>query len=882
MAPISTQAHRPGAAASAPCSARRPHPDSGSSATVSPAPNESGTMPLPARSVVPLEQLMLLCMNPARPVAPVLRSAAGLVADVFARDGGTGVAVMLDGETFRSFICRQTPWYTDAPLRVGGEGVAVVRVYWAAERDPVLEAGPARRLEAVARTLSSFVENHREAEARARRLRYARTIGHCGQLLLRRRSAEDTLGLVLSGLREATEATGAFLYRHAHDADGHPSARLLHWDGPSSAPDLPDAVTLPRDETPGRDGLGSGADRRAASGDSDPAREVAAVLSRDLPGSIIVQPVLRGPILWGFLGLSDREGRDFGEDETELVASVATMLSDYLLSCDADTTPTAGQADCSAAVAVAMPCSPPCEDGPLAPIGGGRPPCPAQAALEPTTKEASLSCPGPEAVGHEALWPEATRPGRDTCEKCTGRHPGFVSRTCLIPIADCAAGRFVGGPACIRRPDGEQDRRRLWRAIQEAVRTREAYGTAYRAMFPEGERWIWERGRGLYDDLGNLTGIRAVLTDVTASRRAFEAARLAAAETEGTRGDPVVLRLDTRGHIQFVSGASRTLLGYEPGQLTGRNVAEVLALPEGTDATGVASFLQLICDGEWPDDDLRVECRDAAGRRLWLVWRIRALRSETGRITGLICAGMDVTAHGRSQSHPQWRRSTARGLTSELLVAEQRERRYLAEALHDRVGQSLTGLQLRLQSLRDQLPPGSQREQADQITAILEDVIGESRALTFELSSFALYSLGLQAGLKGLVADLEDYGISGSFDCDPLPRRIGDAAGAIVFAAVRELLRNATAHSHADRVRVGAGVDGDHLEVTVADNGVGFSVAQIPGPADGRRTGLSKLAECVGCLGGELRLDSAPSAGTSVTIRVHLDATTGVLPPVFD
>ncbi len=72
-------------------------------------------------------------------------------------------------------------------------------------------------------------------------------------------------------------------------------------------------------------------------------------------------------------------------------------------------------------------------------------------------------------------------------------------------------------------------------------------------MSPEGERWIWQRGRGLYDDLGNLTGIRAVLTDVTASRRAFEAARLATDETEGTRGEPVVLRLDTRGHIQMVA-----------------------------------------------------------------------------------------------------------------------------------------------------------------------------------------------------------------------------------------------------------------------------------------------------------------------------------------
>ncbi len=312
---------------------------------MSPAPNESGTVPLPARSVVPLEQLMLLCMNPARPAAPVLRSAAGLVGDVFARDGGAGVAVMLDGDTFRSFICRQTPWYTDAPLSVGGEGLAVVRVYWAAERDPVLEAGPARRLEAVARTLSSFVENHREAEAQARRLRYARTIAHCGQLLLRRRSVPDTFGLVLSGLRQATEATGAFFYRHAHDADGHPSARLLYWDGPDgppSAKDLPDAVTLLHDDTPGPDVPDCGADRSAVSGDSDPSPEYAAALSRKLSGSTMVRPVFRGPVLWGFLGLSDREGRDFGEDETELVASVAAMLSDYLLSCDVGTAPTAG------------------------------------------------------------------------------------------------------------------------------------------------------------------------------------------------------------------------------------------------------------------------------------------------------------------------------------------------------------------------------------------------------------------------------------------------------------------------------------------------------------------------------------------------------------
>ena len=80
----------------------------------------------------------------------------------------------------------------------------------------------------------------------------------------------------------------------------------------------------------------------------------------------------------------------------------------------------------------------------------------------------------------------------------------------------------------------------------------------------------------------------------------------------------------------------------------------------------------------------------------------------------------------------------------------------------------------------------------------------------------------------------------------------------------KEILHNIAKHAEATEVNIQLQVRRGSIELTVADNGVGFS------PNGSRAgTGLKSLSERAVHLGGELQLDSAPGRGTTVRFRLR-------------
>jgi PAS domain S-box-containing protein len=67
-------------------------------------------------------------------------------------------------------------------------------------------------------------------------------------------------------------------------------------------------------------------------------------------------------------------------------------------------------------------------------------------------------------------------------------------------------------------------RDRLWNTVQEALATSDAFEVSYRITAADGEqRWMWERGRGVYDDDGELAALEGFITDITEQKRREEA-----------------------------------------------------------------------------------------------------------------------------------------------------------------------------------------------------------------------------------------------------------------------------------------------------------------------------------------------------------------------
>jgi DNA-binding NarL/FixJ family response regulator len=211
-------------------------------------------------------------------------------------------------------------------------------------------------------------------------------------------------------------------------------------------------------------------------------------------------------------------------------------------------------------------------------------------------------------------------------------------------------------------------------------------------------------------------------------------------------------------------------------------------------------------------------------------------------------------------------------LALELTRTEHRERRRLANILHDHLQQLLYAARLSLGSLR-------RCTHAEPLCAevlaraddLLNQSIDVSRSLTVELSPPILYEAGLAAALEWLGRHMQETcGLTVQVDADSQANPESEDLGILLFEAARELLFNVMKHAHtgAAQVRMRATPRGD-VQLVVSDEGSGLNSAKLKTErATNAGFGLFSIRERLELLGGSLTLEGAPDQGTRVTVSV--------------
>ena len=144
-----------------------------------------------------------------------------------------------------------------------------------------------------------------------------------------------------------------------------------------------------------------------------------------------------------------------------------------------------------------------------------------------------------------------------------------------------------------------------------------------------------------------------------------------------------------------------------------------------------------------------------------------------------------------------------RSMASQLTLIEERERRKFATYIHDQIGQSLFSAKIRLEALGDTVPHVDGQQSVHEIGAILEQVIKDSRDLTFEVGAPILYQLGIEAALEGLVEKINKEGeIKATFRSDKKVKALDEDVSIFLFRAVQELLNNVVKHSYGHNVEI--------------------------------------------------------------------------------
>jgi len=199
---------------------------------------------------------------------------------------------------------------------------------------------------------------------------------------------------------------------------------------------------------------------------------------------------------------------------------------------------------------------------------------------------------------------------------------------------------------------------------------------------------------------------------------------------------------------------------------------------------------------------------------------------------------------------------------SAALRAQEEERARVARDLHDEVNQSLTGLLLRLEAVREAAPPELEPELAETRT-LANQAMRELLSLARQLRPTALDDLGLAAAIAGQVEQLQRSGMSAELATEGDFSDLDDDVQLVVYRVAQEALTNAARHSEAARISVTLRRSGDAVELEVADDGRGFAFEQSE-----RGLGIGGMRERALLIGAELTIESRPGHGTTVRLAI--------------
>jgi signal transduction histidine kinase len=205
--------------------------------------------------------------------------------------------------------------------------------------------------------------------------------------------------------------------------------------------------------------------------------------------------------------------------------------------------------------------------------------------------------------------------------------------------------------------------------------------------------------------------------------------------------------------------------------------------------------------------------------------------------------------------------------------ARDAERQQLAGDFHDGPLQVFTGLQLRLEVLRRILErnPEAAGEELRAIQELAKTQTSEMRAFLRGIRRVELGRAGLIASLRRVVEDFQKHsGVTSTFQSHGSQAPESLETSTELVQIVREALNNVQKHSQASRVAVTVQAGRDQFEITIEDNGVGFSFggAYNLEELETLRMGPASIQTRVRAIGGNLTVESRPQRGSALTVRV--------------
>jgi PAS domain S-box-containing protein len=380
------------------------------------------------------------------------------------------------------------------------------------------------------------------------------------------------------------------------------------------------------------------------------------------------------------------------------------------------------------------------------------------------------------------------------------------------------------------------------------------------------------------DSTGKLIGFGKVTRDLT-ERRNAELALLKSEErsrlfVEAVQ-DYAIFMLDREGNVVTWNVGAQRIKGYKPSEIIGHHFSRFY--PEDDIRTGKPAWdLEVaIRHGRFEDEGWRVR---SDGSRFWANVIITPLRDTEGEVLGFTKITRDFTERMKaqksleeSQAKLEESERSLRELSLHLLRMQDEERRRIGREIHDSLGQYLSVLKMKLDSMSaNRATPDELHECAEMAEACVKEV----RTISYLLYPPMLDELGLNSAIPWYLEGFSKRsGIKTTFNGTKDLRRLSRDAELVLFRVLQESLTNVQRHSGSPTADVTITHAERAIKLRIRDKGKGVPIEVLeesnqdwmgsPG------VGLRGMSERLRQLGGTFEISSGDS-GTEVIATIPL------------
>lgn len=209
---------------------------------------------------------------------------------------------------------------------------------------------------------------------------------------------------------------------------------------------------------------------------------------------------------------------------------------------------------------------------------------------------------------------------------------------------------------------------------------------------------------------------------------------------------------------------------------------------------------------------------------------------------------------------------------SQIINAQEQERKRIARELHDETSQVLTSLLISLAVLEESVTAPEAHSRIAETRMLAHQTLRAIRNLSIDLRPSALDDLGLLPALRWYVKEYQQkFPIEVDFQASGFKERLPSEMETALYRIIQESLTNIARHSQAHKASVTMHEDEEAVYATITDDGRGFDVATIEKtPGQDRGLGLVGMHERAHLLDGNLTIESTPKHGTIVQVSIPI------------